>query len=694
MYSSTTIDTKRVFSSFLLSLITLGLLVLSGEAGAAEKNPINEMQSGSLLIKVMPGGEYIQAPLVNTEVELEVSGIVSRAKVIQHFKNDSSDWVQGTYVFPLPDNSAVDKLRMRIGERVIEGQIKERQQAKKEFEKAAKEGKQASLIEQQRPNIFTSKVTNIAPGQTIIVEIEYQNTLIYRDGQVGLRFPLVVAPRYIPGFKVLKEGGEPGPIESHIVPDAAEISPPVIADGEAKRNPVSIQLKIDAGFPIKDLRSTNHAITKKKVSNSVYQVSLLEDSVPADRDFEVSWTAANGTMPSTSIFTEAKADKHYALITMFPPKGVHQVKGRMPRDVVFVVDTSGSMDGASLDQAKNALELAVRRLKPVDGFNIIQFNSETSSLFGSEQKATNANLKVACNYINKLVATGGTQVAPALTQALANNATPGRLRQIVFITDVSVGNEDQLFSMIKTRLRNNRLFTIGIGSSPNDFFMTRAAELGRGTFTFIGSIADVGSKMNDFFARIENPFATDIRIKWPNGMKVDSAPNVIPDLYLGDPVVVAVKTDKPLKGNIEISGVVDGKRWKRSMELKSNDSTKGVGQLWARRKIGELMNLRYSGHSDDDVRASVLPLALEHSLVTKYTSLLAVDVTPVRVKERLKKQMVPSNMPKGWKQNSVFGELPQGATSSVMSLYIAFALTLLAALIGFSPRLNRLWRRG
>ena len=155
-----------------------------------------------------------------------------------------------------------------------------------------------------------------------------------------------------------------------------------------------------------------------------------------------------------------------------------------------------------------------------------------------------------------------------------------------------------------------------------------------------------------------------------------------------------MKTDKPLKGNIEISGVVDGKRWKRSMELASNDSTKGVGQLWARRKIAELMNLRYSGHSDDDVRASVLPLALEHSLVTKYTSLLAVDVTPVRVKERLKKQMVPSNMPKGWKQNSVFGELPQGATSSVMNLYIAFALTLLAALIGFSPRLNRLWRRG
>ncbi|MEK9878051.1 MAG: VIT domain-containing protein, partial [Betaproteobacteria bacterium] len=267
---------KAIVISVSLALIVVGLTALSGEAMAEKPNPVNSVESGSLLIKVMPGGKYVSAPLVNTEVELNVSGIVSRAKVIQHFKNDTQDWVEGNYVFPLPENSAVDKLRMRIGERVIEGQIKEREQAKKEFEKAAKEGKQASLIEQQRPNIFTSRVTNIAPGETIIVEIEYQNTLIYRDGLVGLRFPLVVGPRYIPAMQRGDTNIESAPIDPEVAKDAYEISPLVIAKGEPLRNPVSIKLRVDAGFPIEELRSTNHAIKKTKISDNVYEVTLME----------------------------------------------------------------------------------------------------------------------------------------------------------------------------------------------------------------------------------------------------------------------------------------------------------------------------------------------------------------------------------------------------------------------------------
>ena len=684
---------KRMQNMMSILFITIFSLIAPNIVKSAEPNPINEVKSGSLLVKVMPSGHYVTAPLVKTEVELNVTGIVSRAKVIQHFKNDSADWVQGKYVFPLPENSAVDKLRMKIGQRVIEGQIKERKEAKKAFEKAAKEGKQATLVEQQRPNIFTSNVTNIAPGQTIIVEIEYQNTLIYRDGIVGLRFPLVVGPRYIPGIKKVDEGSGPSKEVSTIVKDAAEISPPNIATGEARSNLATINLKVDAGFPIKNLRSTNHAIKKTKISDSVYLVSLMRDAVPADRDFEVSWTAANGKMPNTSIFTETKSDDSFALITLFPPKGIHKAQGRLPRDVVFVIDTSGSMDGSSLVQAKSALGLAVKRLSRDDRFNIIQFNSETSSLFRVEQRATYENRRVASRYINDLYATGGTEIAPALGHALDRDATPGRLRQVVFMTDAWVGNETQLFSMIKKDLRNNRLFTVGIGSSPNDYFMTKVAKLGRGTFTHIASISDVESKMIEFFNRIENPFVTDIRIKWPKGVTADVAPKAIPDLYLGDPVVVSVKTPQPLKGQIIVSGVVDGIEWNRAMRVNNEESTKGVAQIWARRKIAELMDQRFSGRSDDEVRAAVLPIALEHSLVTKYTSLLAVDVTPVRIKELLKKQMIPLNLPKGAKQESIFGELPQTATSSLMHLYLAFFFTLLALAIGLVPRPSRTRRK-
>ena len=684
---------KAIVISVSLVLIVIGLTAVSSEVRAEKPNPVNSVESGSLLIKVMPSGEYVSAPLVNTEVELNVSGIVSRAKVIQHFKNDSQDWVEGKYVFPLPENSAVDKLRMRIGERVIEGQIKEREQAKKEFEKAAKEGKQASLIEQQRPNIFTSRVTNIAPGETIIVEIEYQNTLIYRDGLVGLRFPLVVGPRYIPAMQRGETNIESAPIDPEVAKDAYEISPLVIAKGEPLRNPVSIKLRVDAGFPIDALRSTNHAIKKTKVSDNVYEVSLMDSTVPADRDFEVSWTAQDGNMPNSSIFTETKGDKNYALITLFPPKTVHQTLSRMPRDVVFVVDTSGSMSGTSLEQAKNALNLAVRRLHKSDRFNIIQFNSYTSSLFDKELPADSSNLKVACNYIKNLKADNGTEIAPALDLALSRDANPGRLRQVVFMTDAWIGNESQLFSIINQRLKNNRLFTVGIGSAPNDYFMTKAAELGRGTFTYIASINDVESKMNDFFSRLENPYVTDIQINWPNGMTTDAAPNVIPDLYLGDPVVVAVQTPDRLIGDITISGVVDGKQWVKPLSLSSSNPGIGVSQLWARRKISELMDMLYYGVDEEKIRDSVLKIALEHSLVTKYSSLIAVDVTPVRVKERLMKRRVPVNLPKGANQEKIFGELPQTATPAELHFYAALVLLLLTLITWYWPQLSNAWRR-
>ncbi|MDA9295715.1 VIT domain-containing protein, partial [Burkholderiales bacterium] len=422
---------------------TLALTLIAGAANAEELNDLQKTSSGTLLVKNAQTGEYTPTPTLATEVEIDVSGMLSRTKVSQKFQNNSKDWVEGIYVFPLPDNAAVDRLRMRIGSRIIEGQIKEKKVAKKMFQEAKKSGKKATLVEQERSNIFTTTLTNIAPGESITVEIEYQNTLDYREGIVRLRFPLVVAPRYI-SDREYEALNTPQKIRNN-TEDANRISPPVIDESEPKRNFVNLSINLDAGFTIANIQSTNHDIRKHKITDRKYTIQLASGSVPADRDFEVTWRSAPNAMPSSAVYTEIKRDKHFSLITLFPPTVQTEPDVRLPRDVVFVVDTSGSMHGSSLDQAKSALTMAVRRLTKNDRFNIIQFDDQTKALFDRERPASNKNLKVACQYIDALTADGGTEFAPALSMALNDEVKTGRIRQIVFITDGSIGNEDQIF---------------------------------------------------------------------------------------------------------------------------------------------------------------------------------------------------------------------------------------------------------
>ena len=655
---------------------TLALTLIAGAANAEELNDLQKRSSGSLLVKNAQTGEYTPTPTLATEVEIDVSGMLSRTKVSQKFRNNSKDWVEGIYVFPLPDNAAVDRLRMRIGSRIIEGQIKEKKVAKKMFHEAKKSGKKATLVEQERSNIFTTSLTNIAPGESITVEIEYQNTLDYREGIVRLRFPLVVAPRYISGREHdalnapynVRNAGQ----------DANRISPPVIDESEPKRNFVNLSINLDAGFSIANIQSTNHDIRKKKITDRKYTIQLASDSVPADRDFEVTWRSAPNAMPSSAVYTEIKGDKHFSLITLFPPTVPTEPDVRLPRDVIFVVDTSGSMHGSSLDQAKSALTMAVRRLTKNDRFNIIQFDDQTKTLFDRERPASNKNLKVACQYIDALTADGGTEFAPALRAALTDEVKTGRIRQIVFITDGSIGNEDQIFSMIKSRLGANRLFPIGIGSAPNSHLMTKIAEYGRGSFTYIGNISEVAMKMGELFNRLENPIVTDITTTWPKHFNVDITPEIVPDLYQGEPLVIIAETDNFATGSLQISGMLAGKEWSRNIDLDTQTNQQGIGQVWARRKISEHMGSLRGGAPEDKVRKAIVNLALEHSLITKYTSLVAVDITPSRTTEFMYRQRIPVNLPSRWSQAKIFGTLPQTATLSSMHLMLSALFSILA----------------
>ena len=671
-------------------LLTAASVALPATASAGGAAP--EVTSGTFLMRRTTGEPWAEAPTLATEVSFRVAGVVARASVRQRFRNATDGWVEGVYVFPLPETAAVDHLLMRAGERTIEGQIREREQAKAEYQRAREDGRRASLVEQERPNIFTTSVANLGPGEEIVVEIEFQQALAFDEGEVRLRFPLVVGPRYVPGQEIVEGirglGWSP---DTNAVPDASRVTPPVLPPGEAPRNPVAIEVDLDAGFPVQSLRSRYHAVVTEEKGEGRYRVRLRDELVPADHDFDLAWRPKPGMMPRGALFREERGGATYALVTLFPPAGDSVEAARLPREVVFVIDTSGSMQGFSIQQARAALVLAIERLRPADRFNVIQFNNVTEALWEGVRPATAENRRAARGWVERLHADGGTEMASALQAALVGSDDPSLVRQVVFLTDGSVGNEDQLFGIIRERLGDSRLFTVGIGSAPNGHFMTRAAEFGHGTFTYVGDVREVEEKMGRLFAILESPVLTGIEVAWPAGAAVEAWPARVPDLYLGEPVVVSARIQGDAD-QVAVSGRRGAETWTAAMGMAGSRRGPGASVLWARRKIEALLDSVHEGADPEEVRRSVIALGLEHHLVTKHTSLVAVDVTPSRPGDAaLYAGALPTNLPHGWSYEGVFGELPQTATAAPLDAFLALLALLAAATLLLA---DRAWRGG
>lgn len=622
----------------------------------------SEATRGTLLFQAVEGGKYIQAPLEASDVKIEVTGLSARTRVTQSFYNPTDGWLEGIYVFPLPEDAAVDTLKMQIGERFIEGTIKERKEAKRIYEAAKAEGKKASLLEQERPNIFTNSVANIGPGELVVIQLEYQQGLKLEAGEVRLRFPLVVAPRFNPATQVqmvsLDRRGFSNANDP--VPDRDRITPPVIDPRTAPEgitnNPVSLEVTLRAGFPLDGVESTFHAIVHKDLDKETVFVSLDGGDIPADRDFELIWKAKPGKAPSAALFKETWNGEDYLYALLTPPVAPDTTKA-MPREVIFVIDNSGSMGGTSIRQARQSLALALERLQPTDRFNVVRFDDTMETVFPGPVAADRENIGKAKKFVEGLEANGGTIMLPALKAALFD-PTPndtGTLRQVIFLTDGAIGNEDQLFAEIGQNLGRSRLFTVGIGSAPNSHFMTRAAALGRGSFTHIGNLAQVSDRMSELFAKLENPVLTDLKASFPRGTKVEAWPNPLPDLYAGEPVLVSAKLRKA-KGKLVIEGMFEGKRWAVGLRMKDAKPGTGIAKIWARRKIASLEQSRFEGRSHEEIESMVLKTALDYGLVSRLTSLVAVDVTRSRPDgEPLDSATVPVNFPDGWDFEKVFG---------------------------------------
>jgi Ca-activated chloride channel family protein len=672
---------KKFFGLVMVAvLLTVSARVFAQEVEPETTVGLGDVGLGSLLFSTDTPGRYVPAPVQSTEVEIAVRGLVVEAMVRQSFKNPGDAWLEGVYVFPLPQNAAVHAMRLEIGERVIEGQIKEREAARKVYQQAKKEGRKASLVEQERPNVFTTSVANIGPGENVSVRISYQQILDYDSGRFELRFPMVVGPRYIPGSAVMNKAstGTGWAFDTDQVEDASRVTPPLLHPDQGVVNPVRLEVSLDAGMPLERLNCPSHPAQIEKSAENVH--TILVDGVPADRDFVLEWTPARGSEPRAAVFTEELDGAYYVLAMLMPPDDSFTETVRLPREVIFVIDTSGSMGGTSIIQARDALMLALEQLTPEDFFNIIEFDSNFTKLHRDSVPAMPAATEGARQWVAGLRADGGTEIMGPLLAALEDTEEHTPLRQVVFITDGCVGNEDALFQAIHRELGRSRLFTIGIGSAPNSHFMERAASFGRGDFTHIGTPSEVSLRMGEFFAKLENPVLADIELQWPDP-DAETWPERVPDLYAGRPVVVTARLGT-VRGELVATGVRASESWEARTVLSVGAERAGVNRLWARRKIASIMDQRARGVPEDEVRSQVVELALDHHLVSKYTSLVAVDVTPTRpVDEKMRTGAVPTNLPAGWKYEKVFGSLPQGGTGSrfyLLTALLAIALGLLA----------------
>ena len=636
------------------TLIILLSLSLTGPLRAeySPKQPsinLDDVESGQLLMR--SGNELSSAILLSTDIKIAVAGSSSRTIVSQRFINTGQTWAEGGYVFPIGKDAAVDTLKLRIGERFIEGIIKEKLEAKVIYEEAKAEGKKASLIEQQKPNLFTNKIANIGPGEVVVVQIEFQSKLLPKDGSWELRVPLVSAPRFdLPTIEENIKFGNAGFSNAKINSDYNENIDVKVLEEEELFNPVEISIDLNTGFELNSLKSAFHKVDIKKLTNGHHRINL-PGPISSDRDFVLRWTAKDKDT-QTSLFKETKGEYDHLLLTLNPPltnKNNHSPK----REIIFIQDISGSMSGEPIMQSKIGLEMAIKRLKPNDKFNIVLFNDRYSSYAQTPVLATAKERDKAIRYVRRLSAENGTDMYPALSFSLNNfRSNKSVLKQLIFLTDGAVTEETKLFSLINSKLKTSRLFTIGIGSAPNSFFMTRAAEIGRGSHIHIGDMSEISVRMEELFNKIENPAITDLELILPKGFKAEVYPNPLPDLYVGDPLSIAIR-GKNASGVAQITGNIGNQKWVAKIPLDQGAKQIGIAKLWAREKISNLERNRVSLNPNENQKAhmdrKLLQTALTYGLVSRLSSMVAVDITPSRpVGVELGSTKLKAAIPDGW----------------------------------------------
>lgn len=610
-------------------------------------------------------------PLKHTDVQGAVSGAVARVTVTQEFFNTSDEKIEAVYVFPLPQNAAVDDMTMQVGDRTIRGIIKEREEARRIYEAARRQGHVAALLDQERPNIFAQSVTNIEPGATVKVTISYVEVLKYEEGHYEFMFPMVVGPRYVPGaFLVGKQGGGWAP-DTNKAPDASRITPPVAKPGTRSGHDISLTVKIDAGVPIQNLRSEQHKVSIDRTGKSAAIVRLENRNELPRRDFILRYDPAEAQI-SDALLThrDDKGDGYFTLILQPPARP--QEGDIAPKEIVFVLDTSGSMSGFPVEKGKQLVNKMLTHLNANDTFNLITFSGDTAILFPEPVYPTEANMARARQFLDSRQGSGGTEMMKAIRAALDPSDASDHLRVVCFITDGYVGNDMELIGEVKKH-PNARVFSFGIGTSVNRFLLDKMAEAGRGEVEYVTLEQSATPAADRLFERMRSPLLTDITVEW-NGLPVkDIYPTLIPDVFSAKPVVLYGRYTTAANGTIMIRGRRAGAPYEKQIKVELPQLRKEhdvLGSLWARQKIDYLMaqdwNGMQGGNPKDDLKQQITELGLEHRLMTQFTSFVAVEEQTVTTGGEPQVIQVPVEMPKGVSYEGVFGEADKTQASGAV----------------------------
>ncbi|MEZ4233991.1 MAG: VIT domain-containing protein, partial [Polyangiaceae bacterium] len=600
--------------------------------------------------------ERARVPLKHTHVSARITEFVAEVEVRQTYENTAANPIEVLYVFPLPENSAVNHLHMQIGERKINAEIKKRAEARRTYEKAKREGHTAALLEQERPNVFTQSVANIPPKSAIEVVVRYVQDLSYDAGWYEFVFPMVVGPRYMPGEALGgPQSGKGTHADTTRVTDASRISPPYVGQGKRSGHDISLEVVANAGQPLTDIDVPTHQVEKQARSDGSLRLALKDQASVPNRDFVFRYRVADDR-PRATLFTSNESGPGYFSLVIQPPGvDVDALVGR--RELIFVVDVSGSMNGLPLSLSRDAIRQALGGLRPLDTFNVITFASGTRQLFDSAQPANSATLQQAQNFVSTLRAGGSTEMAKAIDAALAPRVTPGRNRYVFFLTDGFVGNESELIEKGErfTRAATSkdaqaRVFTMGVGSSPNRNLIDGLSKAGRGVATYVSSREDPLGAVNRFYHVIDQAILTDLHIEWGGMTPRNVTPNQVPDLFASHALALHGEYTKAPARAPKISARAGKQRYEievvRRAPALGDRAEKVLGSLWARGQISDYEEQLRSGQGRDRAEASITKLGLEFDLVTRYTSFVAVDESQV-VQGPLSSMMQPVDGPEG-----------------------------------------------
>lgn len=568
----------------------------------------------------VPLGESATFPLVHTHLDAEVVGPLAQVTVVQTFANEHPQPIEVIYTFPLPADAAVDAFRIHTGGRTIRGSVVEREEAARIYEDARQQGWLAARLDQERPNVFIQRVANVLPGEAVEVELRFATTATWREGEFELSIPLVVGHRYHSGRPRGTRRGEGTAPDTTLVPDGSLLSLPLLPE----RTPpplASLRLHVEAGVPLDTIDSPSHSLLIERTGSTTFEVAA--DGVLPNQDFVLRW-APKVRAPEVSLIAHRTDEVGSFVVQVLPPPA--QVRGTpAAREIVLLLDTSGSMYGHPIQTATAVARAVLEHLDPRDTFQIIDFSQHASSLSPSPLAATRANIGRGIAHLEALQGGGGTEMLPGIRAALAPPADPRRMRIVLLLTDGGIGYEHHVLGEVRQLLGEARLFALGVGTSTNRFLLDELAAEGRGAVDYVRPDEDTDEVAARFRRRIEQPVLTDLVLEGP-GLR-DLQPRRIPDLFAGQPLTIFGRYDGHGPTDLVLRGKANGRSWVRRLrvDLPAREDRFGVlAAAWARAEIAERIRENWLQPREETVEA-ITRLALAHQIVTDWTSFVAVE---------------------------------------------------------------------